>query len=207
VHPAAETSHYHASVIVSCHDGAATLDDTVAPGWLAALDRHLFVAARIDLERLNSASARAERPHSQTTGLSPLGHEPHCTHAGGATLGFHREVLDAVGEFDPAFAALEDTDYCVRAYQKGYELQFVPDAVYNYRLRDTPAGRCLRSLLSADPPPLRARKPLPRPGPSAAAVRRRHAADPLPLRQQGLSTPAEPARPRPPQPEARRAGG
>lgn len=117
-------------------------DDTVAPGWLAAmgaaLDQHAFVAARIDLTRLNPQWAQEERPHGQTQGLGVLNHAPFCVHAGGATLGFHRKLFDDVGDFDPAFAVLEDTDFCIRAHLKGHELRFVPDAVYNYRLRDTP---------------------------------------------------------------------
>ena len=64
--------------------------------------------------------------------------EPFCPVAGGATLGFRREVFEAVGGFDPAFAAQEDTDFCIRAHLKGFEIRMVPDAVYNYRFRDSP---------------------------------------------------------------------
>ena len=64
--------------------------------------------------------------------------EPFCPVAGGATLGFHRRVFEAVGDFDPGFAAQEDTDFCIRAHRKGFEIRMVPDAVYNYRFRDTP---------------------------------------------------------------------
>ena len=36
----------------------------------------------------------------------------------------------------PAFPTSEDTDFCIRAHLAGYRLHFVPEAVYNYRLRD-----------------------------------------------------------------------
>ena len=117
-------------------------DDTVAPGWLAAmgkaLEAHDFVACRFDLAALNPDWAQAERQHPQTERLGLLPFEPFCPVAGGATLGFHREVFETVGDFDPALTALEDTDFCIRAHLKGYKLRFVPDAVYNYRFRASP---------------------------------------------------------------------
>ena len=119
-------------------------DDTVAPGWLAAmgraLERHDFVAARFDSHRLNPDWARAARDTGQVERLTPLPFEPWCAVAGGGTLGFHREVFEAVGGFDPAFTAVEDTDFCIRAYRAGYALRLVPDAVYYYRFRDSPAA-------------------------------------------------------------------
>lgn len=115
-------------------------DDTLAPGYLtamaAALERHPFVAARLDPYVLNEDFIREARPHPQETRLSLLPHAPHCNTAGGATLGFRREVFDVVGDFDPAYVYVEDTEYCVRAFLRGYELQLVPDAVYNYRYRE-----------------------------------------------------------------------
>jgi peptidoglycan/xylan/chitin deacetylase (PgdA/CDA1 family) len=59
-------------------------------------------------------------------------------HAGGAQLGFHRRVFDDVGGFDARFRVLEDTEWCVRAHLKGYEIVFVPEAVYHYRFRADP---------------------------------------------------------------------
>jgi peptidoglycan/xylan/chitin deacetylase (PgdA/CDA1 family)/glycosyltransferase involved in cell wall biosynthesis len=114
-------------------------DDTVAPGWLAAMGAALetrdFVAARLDLERLNPEWTRVGRRNPQVRELAVLSHAPYCPTAGGATLGFHKRVFEAVGGFDPAFAVLEDTDFCVRAHRKGFELALVPGAVYNYRFR------------------------------------------------------------------------
>jgi GT2 family glycosyltransferase len=119
-------------------------DDTMAPGWLAAmaaaLERHAFVAARMDIRSLNPDWTVGHRRQAQEHGLGTLVHAPHCRLAAGSTLGFRRAVFDAVGGFDPAFVALEDIDFCVRAHLAGFRLQFVPDAVVNYRFRDTLAG-------------------------------------------------------------------
>ena len=114
-------------------------DDTVAPGWLAAmggaLDRHPFVAARIDLHALNPDWTLAARRIAQEQGLRRLSYPPHALVAGGATLGFHREVFEAAGPFDPAFPVMEDMDFCIRAHLAGHVLAFVPEAVYHYRFR------------------------------------------------------------------------
>lgn len=119
-------------------------DDAVAPGWLAAmaqaLDRHPLVAARLDYTRFNPPHVQAARLSGVQKSLFRLDHRPFCTHAGGATLGFHRSVFDAVGPFDPRFAALEDTDWCVRAHLKGYNIAFTPEATYHYRFRDDAAS-------------------------------------------------------------------
>lgn len=119
-------------------------DDTVAPGWLAAmgaaLDARPFVAARIDLRRLSPEWTLSSRGIAQQEYLNRLPYPPYALFAGGATLGFHREVFDRVGDFDAAFAVMEDVDFCVRAHLAGYTLTFVPDAVYHYRFRGDLAG-------------------------------------------------------------------
>lgn len=117
-------------------------DDTVEPGYVAAMARalesHDFVAARIDIRSLNDTWLADLRPSLQDRELPLVRHKPFCAHAGGATLGFRRRVFDATGDFDPALEALEDGDFCIRAYLAGFELAFVPDAVYNYRFRSDP---------------------------------------------------------------------
>lgn len=119
-------------------------DDTLAPGWLAAmaaaLERHDFVAARVDILALNPRWAAAVRPNPQQTRLMVLTHAPFCAFAGGATLGLHRAVFDAVGGFDTAMMCFEDVDFCIRAHQCGFTLQYAPDAIYNYRFRSSPDG-------------------------------------------------------------------
>lgn len=119
-------------------------DDTVEPGWLAAmaraLDAHELVAARLDTRRLNPDWTATLRPAEQDCDLPRMPHAPYCGHAGGATLGFHRHVFDALDGFDPALPSLEDEDFCVRAHLAGFVLRLVPDAVYNYRFRSEPAA-------------------------------------------------------------------
>ena len=143
-------------------------DDTVAPGWLAAmgtaLESHDFVACRFDLAALNPDWVQAERSHPQVERLTILPFPPHCPVAGGATLGLHRAVFEAVGPFDPAFPTNEDLDFCIRAYLKGYALRLVPDAVYNYRFRDTPEAIYRQAFAYAR---------------SEALLRRRYAGAPL----------------------------
>ena len=118
-------------------------DDAVAPGWLEAMGEALesepLVAARVDTLRLSPewASAAGGR---DGRGLALLWFPPHCALAGGSTLGFRREVFATVGPFDREFMAVEDSDFLIRAYRKGYRLIEVPDAVYHYRLRSTPEG-------------------------------------------------------------------
>lgn len=115
-------------------------DDTVAPGWLAAmgaaLDTDPLVASRMDIQALNPDWATSQRRQEQETGLGVIPHAPFCAMAGGATLGFHREVFDAVDGFDPAFRFMEDDDFCIRVALAGFEMRYVPEAVYNYRYRD-----------------------------------------------------------------------
>lgn len=114
-------------------------DDAVAPDWItamaAALDSHPLVAARLDYTRLNTPEVQAARLSGVQKTLFRLPHFPFCTHAGGATLGFHRRVFEEVGPFDTRFAALEDTEWCVRAHLRGFTIAFTPGAVYHYRFR------------------------------------------------------------------------
>jgi len=114
-------------------------DDTVAPGWLAAMaaamERAPFVAARMDVETLNPEWLIESRGNNQSDELPVLRFAPYCRFAGGATLGMHRSVFERVGSFDTGLTALEDNDFCIRAHLKGYRLILVPDAVYRYRFR------------------------------------------------------------------------
>ena len=120
------------------------VDDAVAPGWLMAmahaLDRHDLVAARLEFARLNPPEVRATRfgGRDKQKELGTIDFAPYCIHAGGATLGLHRRVFEDVGEFDTRFRTNEDTDWCIRAYLKGYKIAFVPEAVYHYRFRASP---------------------------------------------------------------------
>lgn len=120
-------------------------DDAVAPGWLRAMVNamkdHDFVACRAEHARLNKPEIMRIRTESaaQTRPLR-IRHAPYCFHACGGMIGFHRRVFDAVGGFNPEFAALEDNDFCIRAYLNGYKLFFVQDAFCHYRFRTEHRG-------------------------------------------------------------------
>lgn len=90
-------------------------DDVPAPGWLAAmaaaLERHDFVACRVDLDRLNTGWVRDYRPYDASlTGTGRTSYPPHAPYGGGGTLGFRRTLQAQVGLFDETSARLQDID-------------------------------------------------------------------------------------------------
>lgn len=115
-------------------------DDQVGSGWLAAmggaLDRHQFVAARIDIAALNPPQIAGAVKSPQWDGLQRVDYPPHLNHASGASLGITRAAHEAVGGFDEGLPYLEDTDYCFRLQLRGIELRFLPEAVVHYRFKD-----------------------------------------------------------------------
>jgi GT2 family glycosyltransferase len=115
-------------------------DDRVGNGWLSAmgdaLDRHPFVAARLDIAELNSPQISEKIKNPQAEGLQRLEYPPHFCHASGATLGVRREAHEVVGGFDEDLPYLEDTDYCLRLQRNGFPLEFLPEAVIHYRFKD-----------------------------------------------------------------------
>ncbi len=113
-------------------------DDVVADDYLEAmlqaLREHEFVAARIDLSLLNPGWRASVRDITQVRGLAmdpfPFGY--------GATLGVRRDVFERIGGFSDEFrGSCEDVDLCCRMAHAGVGLVYVPDAVLNYRLRDS----------------------------------------------------------------------
>jgi glycosyltransferase involved in cell wall biosynthesis len=117
-------------------------DDEVGQGWLEAMSRALarydFVAARIDMQKLNAPWAATK--HAQCVGLQKARYPPYLPHAGGGTIGVKRTLHEAVGGFDEALPYLHDTDYCFKLQLRGVELHFVPDAVMHVRNRETYVG-------------------------------------------------------------------
>lgn len=114
-------------------------DDVVGEGWLRAmgeaLERHEFVAARIDTERLNSGWMLKSRGNTQKSGLQPYRYPPYLPHVGGGTMGVRRELFLALGGFDEGLPYLHDTDFCWRAQLAGKSITFVPEAVMHVRFR------------------------------------------------------------------------
>jgi glycosyltransferase involved in cell wall biosynthesis len=113
-------------------------DDEVGDGWLAAmgaaLERHDFVACRMETAKLNP---RWMRGHEQEKGLQTIWYPPWLPHAGSGTMGFKRKVFDAVGGFDENMHALEDTEFSFQVQKKGFDLHYVPEAVLHVRRRGT----------------------------------------------------------------------
>jgi GT2 family glycosyltransferase len=114
-------------------------DDVVECGWLTAvaraLDEHPFVACRYDTALLNDPATADALGHAQRDGLMTYDYPPYLPHAGGSSLAVRRQHHEAVGGFDEAYPALEDTDYCWRLQLAGVPLAFARDAVVAIRLK------------------------------------------------------------------------
>lgn len=113
-------------------------DDVVDPRWVAALSaalvEHDMVAGAMEYARLNPPATADAVGDRQASGLL-VGEPAFLPFAGGGNLGVRREVLQAIGGFDAAMPALEDTDLCFRAQLAGFDLVFEPRAVVHVRLR------------------------------------------------------------------------
>ena len=114
-------------------------DDVVAPGWLSAmagaLRNHDFVAARMDLQKLNEDWVYQSRINTQQKELPKIAYPPYLYHAGGGTIGFRKAVFEKIGEFDHSLPCLHDTDFCFRAQLAGFKIQYLPEAVICIRFR------------------------------------------------------------------------
>jgi glycosyltransferase involved in cell wall biosynthesis len=118
-------------------------DDVVADDWLGAigtaLRHHAFVTGPQDFELLNPPwlwGVYGTKPAKELQffdGIFPFGPT--------ANLGVHKDVLVREGGFDVSISPFEDIDLCLRLWQAGVELVFVPGAAVNYRYRQD-----LRSL-------------------------------------------------------------
>jgi GT2 family glycosyltransferase len=112
-------------------------DDKVGDGWLkamaTALERHPFVAAKLEYSELNPAWSRGIYGEVQRDDLpAPASFLPF---AGGASIGVRRNVHMNVGGFDEALPVGEDADYCYRIQLSGTPIHFVPAAVVHRRDR------------------------------------------------------------------------
>ena len=116
-------------------------DDVAAPDWVSAIGQavatHGFVCSRFEFDQLNDPWAVSIRAPAQDAGVQVYRYPPFLPHAGGCGLGIRRDLHEAVGGFDEALPALEDTDYCFRVQLRGTPLCFAPDAVVHIRYRTT----------------------------------------------------------------------
>jgi glycosyltransferase involved in cell wall biosynthesis len=112
-------------------------DDVVGPGYLAALDAALdrdeFVAARLELDRLNPSWLVRSRNLPQSGGLNDQ--FDFLPYAFGGSLGITRDRFDAVGGFPEGRQYGDDVEFCWLVQLAGTPLRYVPDAVVHYRLR------------------------------------------------------------------------
>jgi glycosyltransferase involved in cell wall biosynthesis len=118
-------------------------DDEVAPGYLTAmataLERHEFVASRLDHETLNRPWVRAAHGESwQVEGLDIF--FDFLPFASGCALGVSRRVFQSVGGFPEDYERAQDIAFSWNVQLSGTPLHFVPDAVLRYRYRDDVRG-------------------------------------------------------------------
>jgi glycosyltransferase involved in cell wall biosynthesis len=113
-------------------------DDQATPSYVRAMIESLstrqFVAAAVDHTTLNRRWKGQVRDEWQVDGLMT---EPFLPCAAGGTLGVRRTVFNKVGGFDESFVKGQDDDFCWRVQLAGVPLDFVPEAVVQYRARDT----------------------------------------------------------------------
>lgn len=135
-------------------------DDVVGEGWLVAMGNALrsspFVTGPQEYERLNpewlhgiygTVPARKLQTFAGIFGFGPA-----------ANLGMRRQLFEELGGFDPSLSVGEDVDLCLRAWQHGEHLEFVPEAVVHYRYRDRLSGIFRQAVLYGMSRPLIARR-------------------------------------------------
>lgn len=112
-------------------------DDTVAPGWLAAmaqaLECHPCVGGGVQPSG-DTGPRRLPAPTEVSLGFLPA--------PLGANCGCRAEVVHTIGGFDEAFVdGADDVEFFWRAQLAGFGLGYAPHAVVHYRLRSTSAER------------------------------------------------------------------
>ena len=112
-------------------------DDVVAAGWLqaihAALDGHLAVTGRLELDRLNPRALADSRGRAYADGLQTFDGIFPVVRTG--NMGISRETLTRVGGWDERFLVGYDVDLSLRLWRAGVAVAFSDDAVLHYRYR------------------------------------------------------------------------
>lgn len=114
-------------------------DDIVGDGWVAAVGGRLrdveFMTGPQELGRLNPDWLRGAHGNPAPDSLQtfaeifPFGPT--------ANLGITRSAFERLGGFDTSIVVFEDMEFCLRAWQLGIRLEYVPMAIVHYRLRAT----------------------------------------------------------------------
>lgn len=124
-------------------------DDLVGEGWLShmaeCVQRHQYVAAQIDLSRLNRPELAAARASLASTAIGRIGEVPM---PAGATIAVRRDWFLAIGGNDETFTqAAEDLDWAVRFHRRfAVEPVRCALAVYHVRLRDEPHAALVQGI-------------------------------------------------------------
>jgi glycosyltransferase involved in cell wall biosynthesis len=112
-------------------------DDVVEPGYVAAMleagQNSVLIAASMDDRALNPGWVGKSRSVEQRDGVRDAGFP----WAYGGTLGVDAKTFRELGGFSEGMTASEDMEFCWRAYEKGHQLTFVPEAVLRYRFPAT----------------------------------------------------------------------
>jgi glycosyltransferase involved in cell wall biosynthesis len=120
-------------------------DDVVAPGWLASLascsELYDIVGGRLEMDSLNSASARSWRPTPQAArpGAS-------ITFAPSGNMAITAALFRELGGFDVEYMKSHDVEFGHRARSLGYSIGFCAAAVVAYRLRSDLPGLAMQGF-------------------------------------------------------------
>jgi len=116
-------------------------DDEVAPRWLEVMANGLtqlpVVVSRFEDGKFNPQWLR-DLWNTSSEGPTPCLCYLPC--AAGYGFGFTREVYERVGPFDESLMRMSDIDFTWRLQLAGYRLDFLPEAVVQYRHRPTLRG-------------------------------------------------------------------
>jgi len=140
IHAPARKTSSHPRNVAACAATADNLafcdaDDEVAPGWVAALGSalasHDIVHGRYLFDKFNEPASAAKAAQGWKDGLYTGRFLPG---AATANCGIKRWIHQAIGGFDENLPRFVDADYFWRLQLEGFDLQYVPDAVVQYRI-------------------------------------------------------------------------
>lgn len=114
-------------------------DDAVSSTWLQALSTTLrtarYATGPLDTQLLNDPRIADLRGQALFNARPALDNGTPFAH--GCNMGFQRGTLEQLGGFDETYLIACDIEIGVRAAQASINLEWVPDALVNYRLRSS----------------------------------------------------------------------
>jgi GT2 family glycosyltransferase len=113
-------------------------DDVVDINWVSAMLDALaqsdLAGGRLSYTALNSTQSQFWTRHSTQELPSKFRHLPFAVTA---NLGVARQCIASLGGFNEDLPTGEDIDFCWRAQYENWKITFAPDALVNYRLRNS----------------------------------------------------------------------